>query len=194
MVLNVDDLQAGINNLKTKFPVAVRRALKKAATSGRQAMVADMSADTGLPVGKVREAIKVVPQGDTQVNLECTGSRIPLIEFRARGPEPSRGRGRGVTYALPKGRGRMEHAFIATMPNGGHRGVFVRKSNAVAKKTEHPRLGRGGKLFSGLPIKEVFGPSLVRVFENHLPQGIERASEALTDNLRHEVDFMLSRR
>jgi hypothetical protein len=155
-------------------------------------MVQDRSDDTGLPVGKVRAAVEVVPVNDTQVNLECTGAKIPLIQFRARGPEPSRGRGRGVSYSLPKGRNRLPHAFISTMPNT-YRGVFERTGRfktfqVLNRKTGHSTTQRREI------IREVLGPSLVKVFENHLPQGMERADESLTENLRHEVEFVLSRR
>jgi hypothetical protein len=80
-----------------------------------------------------------------------------------------------VSYRLPGGRGRAEHAFIATMPSG-HRGVFQRSSGPA------------------LPIYQLHGPSLVRVFEKFLPLGASRAREQLGKNLKSEINFVLSRR
>lgn len=174
--LDQADLRAGIAALRGKFPAAVRRALKRAGTSGRAEMAQLISADTGLSSGAVKNAVKLEISGDAAVSIVATGGRIPLIQFKARGPEPSRGRGRGVSYSLPGGRALIGNAFIATMPSG-HRGVFVRRSGT----------GR-------LPIIEQFGPSLVRVFEKFRPQGQERALESLGKNLRSEISFAMSRR
>lgn len=173
--LDTRDLNAGIETLARKFPYAIRRAAMRAGTSGRAVMTQAIAADTGLASRRIRDEIKVNALGDSGVQLEVTGNRIPLIEFRASGPEPSRGRGRGVSYRLTGGRGRAERAFIATM-RSGHRGVFQRRG-----------LGR-------LPIVELHGPSLVKVFEKFLPLGAERAREALMKNLRSEISFALSRR
>jgi hypothetical protein len=173
--LNVTDLKAGVEALKTKFPYAIKRAVMKAANSGRVEMARSMAGDTGLPVRRIQSQIKVSSVGEFGAEVEITGARLPLIDFGARGPEPSRGKGRGVTYRLKGGRGRVPNAFIATMPSG-HRGVFVRRGA--------PRL----------PIVELKGPSLVRVFTRFIPAGQARAQAALVINIKHEIAFALSRR
>jgi hypothetical protein len=173
--LDMTDAHAGILSLKNRFPFAIKRAVKRAATSGRAEMVKLIGADTGLPAKRIRDDIKLVEVGDTGMMLEVQGKRIPLVDFKAKGPEPSRGRGRGVSYTLPGSKGRVDTAFIARMQSG-HRGVFV-------------RTGPGR-----LPIRELFGPSMVRVFEKFLPEGAARANEALATNLRSEINFVLSRR
>lgn len=87
------------------------------------------------------------------------GGRIPLIDFGARGPEPSRGRGAGVSYSLRGGRSRRRDAFIATMPSG-HRAVVVREQvRDLVRKSR-------GAWGPNLPIRELFGPSPARVFKN----------------------------
>ncbi|MGI0149487.1 MAG: phage tail protein, partial [Thermoplasmata archaeon] len=107
---------------------AILRALKRGTTSAATHANRVVSAEMGLKVGDVRKRIRVVePRGETLTG-EVRGSlkRIPLIEFGARGPEPSRGRGGGVSYRIGSGgRGRHPHAFITTV--GSHRGVFGRK-------------------------------------------------------------------
>jgi hypothetical protein len=172
--LETSDWKAGVETLKRKFPAAVKRALRRAGTTGRNEMTKAIAADTGLGSRRIKEEIKIVEVGDTTIQLEVRGRRLPLIEFGARGPEPSRGRGRGVSYRLLGGRGRAPHGFIATM-RSGHRGVFQRRG---------PRR---------LPIVELHGPSLVRVFEKYLPIGAARAEEALVKNLKHEIAFALRR-
>lgn len=174
--LDTSDLKAGIDSLKKKFPAAIKRAVKRAGTSGRAEMVRQIAADTGLAQTAVRKEIRIITVGDTAVQLEVVGQRLPLIAFGARGPEPSRGRGAGVSYKLPGGQGRAPNAFISTMKSG-HRGVFRRP-------------GSGG---DRLPIIELFGPSLVKVFEKYLPEGAARAQESLVKNLRSEISFAMRR-
>lgn len=176
MRLDFRDFHKGLHELGKKYPQAIRRALKRAGTSGRAEMAKLISKDTGLPSGKVKDEIRMESPSDTTVVLVLVGKRIPLIQFGARGPEPSRGRGRGVSYRLPGGRGRVSNGFIATMPTG-HRGVFVRRGDAKR-----------------LPIVELMGPSLVRVFQRFLPQGESAAQESMTKNLRSEINFAMSRR
>lgn len=163
-------LLAGIENLGKRMPRAVKRALARTATSARAQLGTLIAADTGLPVRTVKLGVSVTIASDTKILVTASDRRVPLIEFKARGPEPSRGQGRGVSYSLPGGRGRLPHAFIATMSTG-HRGVFMR--------TEGPRL----------PIDEKHGPSLGGVFRKHLKPVEERAQETLVANLRHEIDF-----
>ena len=170
--LDNTDLKRGVTALGRKFPRVIRRAVKRAGTSARTAMVKEMGADTGLPAKRIKAVIETTALGDTGVRLEVQGRRLPLIDFKARGPEPSRGRGRGVSYRLPGGRGRAPTAFIATLR--GRRGVFRRRTKA-----------RG-------PLEELHGPSLTRVFEKFLPLGAERGREALVKNLRSEIAHAMS--
>jgi len=185
--LRDEDLRAGIDALGKRFPQTFKRALARTATTAEAAMARAMVQDTALPVGKIKEAIsqRFADQG---VQLVCTGKRIPLIDFRARGPEPSRGKGRGVTYTLPGGKQRAEHAFISTMPSG-HRGVFERTGRFTRRPSK-----RGGMPVNRETIRELFGPSIVKVFEKFLPLGATVAAEALMKNLQHEIQFALSRR
>jgi hypothetical protein len=78
-----------------------------------------------------------------------------------------------VSYRLRGSRGRIPSAFIATMASG-HTGVFARKT----KKR--------------LPIQELFGPSLGRVFAKYRPQGVARVLETFQKNFDHELAFAKS--
>ena len=187
MIVNIKledaQFQAAVASLQKRFPAAVWRAVDRAGTSAKAAMAQAMAADTGLPSGRIKTKIKVMKLGASGVALVVEHEpRLPLIDFKAKGPEPSRGKGRGVTYSLPGGRGREPHAFIATMP-GGHRGVFARKPAATSRR------GKEGKGWTTLPIRELFGPSLSNVFKKFLPLGAKRAEETLRTNLQHEINF-----
>jgi hypothetical protein len=171
-----EGILAGIERLGKRLPRAVRRALTRTGTSARAQLGTLIAEDTGLPARAVKLGIAVTITSDTKILLSASDRRVPLIEFKARGPEPSRGQGRGVSYRLPGGRGRLEHAFIATMSTG-HRGVFQRADDG-------PRL----------PIREKYGPSLGGVFRKHLATVEERAQKTLVANLRHEIDFAAQRK
>ena len=183
---NDSDLRKTLDSLRQRYPSAIRRCLHRAADAGQTAIARAMVEDTGLAVGKIKGSM-YKEFSSTSAYVKARGRPLPLINFKARGPEPSRGKGRGVTASVGGGRERYPHAFIATMP-GGHRGVFERKPNYVAKKRSD---GRG---WSGLPIREVFGPSIVSFFIKHLPLGAERASEVFNSTLKSEINFALSRR
>lgn len=134
-----------------------------------------IAGDTGLKQKDIRESmvLRMASASSPEASLNAKLKRIPLIDFRAKGPEPSRGKGRGVSYRLPGGKGRVENAFIATM-SSGHRGVFKRKGQ--------DRLG----------IVELKGPSLGQVFSKFRPQGAARVLEVFDKNFDHEMDFINS--
>jgi len=177
LVLRLDSkaAEAKLAALGSRAPQVVARSLNRAAMSGRTAMARVVSKDMGLKVGDVRERITMrdATPARLSVTLFASAKRLPLILFRATGPEPSFGRGRGVGATLG-GRKRYPRAFLATM-GSGHRGVFERR----------------GKL--RLPIYELFGPSIALVFKKHEQVGIDRAMEMLGKNLGHELEFEMSR-
>jgi len=187
ITVDSSDLRAGLVALGARFPAVLARAMSKTAISSRQTMVELISDDTGLSQPKVRENVRVIKHGADGAQVEAKGKRIPLIEFGARGPDPSRGKGRGVSYRLPTGRGVAPHAFIESMPGTGHRGVFERKANA-----HHTKNAQGVR--TSLPIRELKGPSIVNVFRKYLPDGAKRAVEAMKTNLQHEISFALKGR
>jgi hypothetical protein len=179
MDITIEGLQA-VEADFAAFPLrsgrAMVRALNRAINSGRTVMVRAIAKDMGLKSTDVRNALRLAEASlaKPEARLAASLKQIPLIKFNARGPEPSRGKGRGVSYRLPGGRGRIPSGFIATM-RSGHRGVFTRKGS-----------GR-------LPIEEKFGPSIGHVFRKYRPQGLARAKEAFAKNFAHEMEFARSR-
>lgn len=154
----------------------VPRALNRSGASGRTVMVREVAKDLQLKQDVVRDrmVVREATASEHVYRLRASARRIPLIEFNARGPEPSYGRGAGVTARTRVGRYRQ--AFIATM-GSGHRGVFSRSPGARR-----------------LPIYELKQPSIAFVFDKHLPAGMNRAQEQLIKNLTHEISFALSKR
>lgn len=160
------------------LPFAIARAINRSAASAQTAAVRVISRDLGARARDVRDKVRLTPARSNalEATLTATGRRIPLISFRARGPEPSRGRGGGVAYVMRGSRQRLPHAFIATM-RSGHRGVFRRIG--VAR----------------LPVIELFGPSIPQVLARRAIQNavLTRYSEVLPGNLQHEIEFELRR-
>lgn len=170
---NVPAVTADMRAYPAKLDRAVVRAINRAIGSARTVAVREIAADTGLKSRVVRDSLRMrtAVVGRPEATLSASLKRIPLINFGATGPEPSRGKGRGVAYKLSGGRSRIPSGFIATVGTGQHRGVFVRKTR---KRN---------------PIRELFGPSLGHVFSKCLPLAEARAREALVTNLSHELQW-----
>ena len=155
------------------------RAANRAIGAARTVMVRAIAQDTGLPSRKVREslAFQEATIDRPSAMIAAKLKRIPLIDFNARGPEPSRGKGRGVRWRLKGSRGHDPHAFIATMPSG-HRGVFKRTPGKFMRNSPTRQA-----------IHELHGPSLGEVFQKHRPAAIARAQEMFAKNMKHELEF-----
>ncbi len=171
-----------IERLKAKAPIACARALNRAIASANTVMVREIGQFTSLKASEVRDRIGVEPARPDRLRARLSASykKVPLIKFGASGPEPSRGKGGGVTARLGGTRTRYPRAFIATMPSG-HRGVFQR-AEWGAVKSRNPRT-QG--------IRERFGPSIAHVFVKHRAIGLARGEEQLVKNLQSEFRFAI---
>lgn len=153
-----------------KTSVAILRSVKRGTQAARTQAARLVSKDMGLRVSDARKAIEMTPPNAKTVagTLRASLSRIPLIKFGAKGPRPSRGKGRGVSYRSKGGRKTLRSAFLARMKTG-HEGVFK-------------RAGR-----KRLPIRELFGPSIGRVFDllrnSILARGVEATQKELDRQL-----------
>lgn len=188
-------LERALDRYTAKFPKAIVRALNRAGTSTRAVMARAISQDLGLPVSDVKAQLYMdrATEQSMVVRISVSGRRLPLIKFGARGPWPSKGRGRGVTARLLGGKRRYPGAFIARVRGasgvsgggtGDHKGVFIRK-----RVLERRSRGAWSK---NLPIAQLHGPSLPKVFEKVSPEGIKAGQESLATNLRHELRFASS--
>lgn len=187
MKLDLRDFEAGLKQLGKRSRIAVMRAINRTAASEKTQAKRAIAADTGIKQKDIEKALvvaKATPEVST-ATVTSSGYRLPLLAFNARGPEPSRGRGQGVSYRLLGGRGRVPSGFIATM-RSGHRGVFVR-FGASTHRSE-------GARSPNLPIRELRGPSLPLVFiKQFLPEASTRSVATLAKNLKHEIEFALKR-
>jgi hypothetical protein len=178
--------ERALDQLGTRAPAVIARVINRTATSVRAVMAREIAKDIGLPVGPIKDALKVqsaIPQADDiRARISVSGAKIPLAKFHASGPLPSRGRGT-VSARIGGTRKRYEGAFLAQM-RSGHIGVFRRKGPSTRKSR--------GAWSPNLPIVELKGPSLPQVFAKYVPLGIARGQEQLVKNLEHEVGFALA--
>jgi len=146
---------------------AASRSLNRGIVAGRTQLMRDTAEDMRLRQGTVRDRLKTTNSTPSTLTATVTAgtSRLALILFGARGPEPSRGKGRGVFARTPKGR--YPNAFIARLR--GRPGVFQRQRS------------------TRLPIAELFGPSVAHVAAKHTDAAAARAGEMTTKRLEHEL-------
>lgn len=170
---NTADPDRRITRLVQRFPNAIRRAVSRGAVSARSFLVKTIVEETGAKAGDIRKKVTIrdATLQDLRAEVSASGKPIPLIKLNARGPYPSRGRGRGVTAW----KGRLyPGAFIAVVGSGKHRGVFKRGTR------------------KRLPIKELFGPSPADVMSKHLDAAAQVGEESMLKNLQHEYAFALA--
>ncbi len=166
-----------LNLAKGEAKRAIQRALNKTANTARAQSAREIkAAGYGLKIGDIKKAITVRRASTAELHaiLHAIGRPIPLIQYAARQNSS------GVTVKVKNGRKSIQHAFIATMPSG-HRGVFVRVQNAGhAKMIERAIAGGRGRVPSGkkhgLPIKELYGPSIPTAFANEVVMNAMKAA------------------
>lgn len=194
--INADDVLASLAGIKNGRERALTRAINRTLITVRAEASRAVAEDTGLKVSVVKKAMKIANAtfGTLTGGVLVTGKRIPLIEFGATGPDPSRG-ARGTVVRASTGPGRSQAypgAFIArVMPSAGsklHKGIFIRVGRSIRRSV-------GSRGFN-LPIKQLFGPSLPKVAANAAVLAAVRATadDTLQKNLDHEVKFLLDRK
>jgi hypothetical protein len=162
---------------------AVVRAINKTASQVKvQASREIRDAGYRIKVAKIKSAISLRRANRTEIaaTLKANGRPIGLINYGARQTKA------GVSVQVKSGRKIIKGAFIATMPNG-HQGVFVRKG------PKHQKTQKNGKtVWSGLPIDELYGPSIPCAFMNALVQAALK--QAVRDKfprlLDHEIAYL----
>lgn len=177
---------------------AAMRAINSTATSAKAAIVPvvaqDMNSTESATDRKVR--IREATPSTLSAMLYASRGRVPLIAFRATGPNPSRGRGNGVTVTMPALGGssglvtrtavNFPHAFLARVPfkGGRHLGVFERRLGANRRGPKPNR--------SQLPIWQRYGPAVSAFFEARLPIAVARATAVLPGNFAQEVQALIA--
>ena len=169
--LDTKSMERLLRTTRARLPKVAARVVNKSAKSTKVAMVKAVRTDLGLKAGVVRDAIKMTnarPGRNPTAKLGTSPERIPLIDFGAIQLKRA-----GVRARLKGGAKTYRGAFIATLP-GGHRGVL--------KRSTYP----GG---ARLPIRELHGPSLAKVFVKKWRVGVKRFREQIRKNIVSELRF-----
>lgn len=163
------------------------RAINRSITSGRAYMARQIARETGLKVGTIKDALPTTQATYLRLEARLAASlkKIPLIDFNARGPEPSRGLGSGVAYRIGPRRTRIKDAFIATMKSG-HRGVFRRVGRGERKSR--------GAWSKNLPIVQLYGPSLGHIFQKYRVPAQGVMDRTLAKNFDHDLVYAAAKK
>ncbi len=162
---------------------AAPRSLNKVIDQVRTAAAREMrEAGYKLKVSDIKKGLKTyrASPGMLTATVKATGRPIPLVQYGAR---PT---AKGVSVDVLHGRKVIPGAFIATM-GGGHKGVYVRTGKT------HKKVTSGGRvMWSGLPIKELFGPSIPDGLANSAVQAaLQRLVEVkFPDILRQQIKYL----
>jgi hypothetical protein len=196
LTLNTKATEVALRRLKDRAPSCIARAMNRAVKSATTLMIRTISQDTGVKQKDLRGTTKrnraiwssEAAPGRQSARVYASTERIPLIDFNARGPRPSRGKGRGVTAGLRGGAKRYPHAFIAAF-GSGHVAVMTRLKGVPTYRGEKRESWWKGR--PELPIDELHGPSIYHVWMRYQQLGADRAREQLLKNLRHEFRFAM---
>jgi hypothetical protein len=184
---DVKGITAGLTRYVGEQQKAVVRALNKTAMQARTAASQEVrAAGYNIKASAIKSSftIQKASRGKLYVMLKSTGRPIALINYGAR---PGKN---GVSVQVKTGRTVLRHAFVATMPNG-HRGVFERTGKG------HKKVVKNGKTIrSGLPIKELFGPSIPQSLANDAVNKaiMAKIKQKFPQILKHELAFAASKR
>ena len=142
-----------------------------------------MPAGYNIKIGAIKKqlVIRKASSGELQAYLKAQGKPIPLINYGARQTAS------GVSVNVKGSRKMIKGAFIATMPTG-HKGVYVRVGAG------HKRVMKNGKVvWTGLPIKQLFGPGIPKAFGNETVQRAlaEMIQAKFPEVFAHELSFAL---
>lgn len=181
--LDIDGALRKLGATRIGTTEAITRALNKTAITARADAARNIrDAGYGIKVSSVKGAISIrrATNQDLKAIVTATGSPIPLINYGARQTS------KGVSVNVKNGRKVIAHAFIATMASG-HQGVFARQG-----KTHKKVMRRGRTYWSGLPVKELFGPSIPTAFANGAVQDAVKTAieQRFPVVLRQELKFI----
>jgi len=173
---------------------AASRALNRTASKVRTVSArAIRDAGYQLKVGDIKRNIRIVKASPTilAATVIASGRSIPLIKYSARQTRE------GVTVNVQHGRRLIRHAFIQVMKSG-HRGVFIRRE--VRGGTQHVKgitRGHSGRnTRHGLPIDELYGPSIPAAFSNAIVQKqlVEQTEQYFPIEMTRQLEHVLDTR
>ena len=178
---SMDSVIADLRKVQREvIDVAVPRTLNKVADQVKTAAAREMrAAGYNLKISEIKKGLKVTRAAPGRLNaaVRAAGRPIPLINFAGRATA------KGVSVNVLHGRKVLTEAFIATMPNG-HKGIYVRVGKRHQKVSK-----KGTPIWSGLPIKQLYGPSIPDGLANQIVQeALQRlVEEKFPEILRQQI-------
>ena len=162
-------IQQALFENRTAATIALRRSLNKVAAKSRTAIIRRTGQELALPQKKIRKRVSIRRASGRNMEAGVTVSREPvrLNEYRPNKIKT------GVSIRVKKNEGRkvLKYAFIAAM-NDGKVGVYQRQNRS-------PRL----------PIRELFGPAVIEVAQDHIDDIAREAQEHLLTTFQHEFEW-----
>lgn len=159
-----------LRGMPRAMPGVLSRAVNRTAISARTQINKEIRQEINIKAADLNEKLilEKAKQNYPVAVIKMSRKRIPVMDFGAKQTA------KGVSYKIKKqgGRQTIKSAFITTMPETGHTGVFK----------------RWGK--TRLPIVELKGPSIGEVFKRG-PALIKRITQQAYKNLGHNIESQL---
>ena len=123
-------VQQQLAAIPNAMPKVMSRGLNRTATQARTLTSRRLSSSTGLRVQDVRDRIAVerASYKNWRSAIRFRAGGLPIVRF------PHEQTGEGITWRPSRNKTILiRHAFLATMPASGHRGVFLRARYAKGR-------------------------------------------------------------
>lgn len=157
----------------------LNRSTRQARTDATDRVRADLPQ---LPRGTIlrRFSARLARGSNLETEIVVSKRPINILRFGARATKSG---GVGAVSVLGETRGPFKHGFVI---RGGRGGEGARDSRFAVMRV------RAGERFAArLPVKGIFGPTVVGVMERHRGPVIEKAGERLLANIERRIDSEL---
>lgn len=178
---NLGKILDNLKNMPGATQKAIVSALNKTGASTMTAASRTIRETYNIKAKDIKDAVE--PRKASKSNMVFTiyvkSPKFSLFDFQARQTQP------GVTAKLRKGGGRTlyRHTFIATMPESGHTGVFVRTKKMMRKKKKQAL-----KKLSVFSVPDIYKRLDV---QNAIEKTVD---EKFQTNFAHDLEFYLGKK
>lgn len=185
--VNLTETQALLDAIYKGGTGVLTRAINRTLTGVRTDVTTEITNAVNLTKSFVQKQTGKVSQRTFSINkastnqlrpsgsIQTRGANVPLLQYSNQRKPGATVRSISVMVQKSRGRHRLHHAFVATMPSG-HRGIFA------------PIPGQGRR------IKELYSSRVPDVLSNKETFDVvmSKAQERLDKNLQSQIDWMLS--
>lgn len=185
--VNLTETQALLDAIYKGGTGVLTRAINRTLTGVRTDVTTEITNAVNLTKSFVQKQTGKVSQRTFSINnastnqlhpsgsIQTRGANVPLLQYSNQRKPGATARSISVMVQKSRGRHRLRHAFVATMPSG-HRGIFA------------PIPGQGRH------IKELYSSRVPDVLSNKetFDAVMSKAQERLDKNLQSQIDWMLS--